>query len=222
MEKDNNLLDEQEGLKNKDEVKTSLEMFKRDIENFFLATEIDEKALDVHVESLLNLISFDVAEIHNQLESITEDKSWENVINRLEECDRTNRNPLIYHYMFFNRIQWSSELFDDFYKDLQKIISFCDFGDSAENIMKTQITLGINNEKTRLKLLEREMDLDYMIIYCRAMELFEKKIKGQLLQLNDPENASIDRDYHSNNELNSESACDDGKLNTHVRQKTYK
>lgn len=216
MEKNQHLNEKQETLKNKDEVETSLKMFRRDIEHFFLATEIDVTALDVSVESLLNLISTDVVEIHNQIESIIEDKLWNNVINRLEEYGRTNQNPLIYQYMFFNRTQWGSESFDDFYKDLQKIMIFCNFGNHAENLMKTQIILGINNEKARFQLLERKMDLEYMIIYCRAMELFEKKLKVQASQLNSHNNSSMNLECHSNNEQLSDAACDEGKPNTRI------
>lgn len=199
-----------ETLKNKDEVETSLKIFRQDIEHFFLAVEYNEKALNVHVESLLNLIATDVTEIHNQIDSITEDKSWDNVLNRLEKRCQTNQNPLIYQYMFFNRTQCDSESFDDFYKDLQKIMNFCDFGNLAESLMKTQIRLGINNEKTRFRLLEREMDLNYMVIYCRMMELFEKKRKVQVSRLYSI-NSSINLECYSNNELNSEATCDEGK-----------
>lgn len=133
---------------------SSFKIFRQEILTFFTATETLKKSKDVQVARLLNLIGSDARKIYYQIEDSIKDKSdWNNIINAIEKRCLPKKNVIMCQFKFLQRKQQESETFDQFFTELNELIKSCSFGECEENLMRTQIVLGISNKTTQQKLL---------------------------------------------------------------------
>lgn len=87
-------------------------------------------------------------------------------------------NTCVRRHIFNSRAQHSNETFDAFLNDLRILSSDCEFGQLKDSLIKDQIVCGINNKKTKDRLLrEPDLDLTKAINTCKAAEQTDIHIK---------------------------------------------
>ena len=69
-----------------------------------------------------------------------------------EHCE-PNKNVSYEKYKFFSRAQESGESIDQYVTILRKLCETCEFGTLKNSLIKDRIVLGVNNTKTRERLL---------------------------------------------------------------------
>lgn len=137
-----------------------------------------------------------------------EDQTLDKMLNELQEYCLAKKNSLVCLYEFFNRKQSEFESFDQFYTDLQRLIENCNFGAIEENLMRVQIVLGIHDIEIQQQLLEKNMELSYIITYCRHIERM-KIIKKEDLHKRTTDCFLSDLE----NTIKRKIACKKGKIN---------
>lgn len=77
----------------------------------------------------------------------------EKVLLKFEEHCELKKNVSYERYKFFSRAQESSESIDQYVMILRKLCETCEFGTMKNSLIKDRIVLGVNNTKTRERLL---------------------------------------------------------------------
>lgn len=101
------------------------------------------------------------------------EESVESILKTLEEYCIPKTNDIIEHFNFFNRKQQEVEQFDVWYTDLKKLIKGCNFGETENKILRTQIVLGISDMETQTRLLRDDIELTKVVSYCQSVERAE-------------------------------------------------
>lgn len=150
----------------------NFKIFNQEIKIYFKATETDKKDKDVQVARLLNLMGHDGLKLYNTIKKSGEE-SVESILKTLEEYCIPKTNEIIEHFNFFNRKQQEGEQFDIWYTDLKKLIKGCNFGETENKILRTQIVLGISDKETQTRLLRDDIELSKVVSYCQSVERAE-------------------------------------------------
>lgn len=101
------------------------------------------------------------------------EESVESILKTLEEYCIPKTNEIIERFQFFNRKQQEDEQFDVWYTDLKKLIKGCNFGETENKILRTQIVLGIFDKETQTRLLRDDIELTNVVTYCQTVERAE-------------------------------------------------
>ena len=82
-------------------------------------------------------------------------------------------------YVFHQRVQQPGESFDDFFADLRKMASTCEFADLEDSLIRDRIIIGIRDEPTRRKLLQiRKLSLADAAQACKASEATSRRLRA--------------------------------------------
>jgi hypothetical protein len=82
-------------------------------------------------------------------------------------------------YVFNQRTQSPGETFDVFLADLRRLAKSCEYGDVEDSILRDRIVVGVRDDATRRKLLQRrKLELADAIDICKSSEVASKQLKA--------------------------------------------
>jgi len=80
-------------------------------------------------------------------------------------------------YLFHQRIQQLGESFDNFYADLRKMATTCEFADLEDSLIRDRIVIGIRDDPTRRRLLQiKKLSLAETVESCKASEATSRRL----------------------------------------------
>lgn len=157
----------------------SWKIFKRDFEQFLVATSKDKVDSKIKTALLLrtigkrgNLIyeSFTWAEDGDKVK-------YNKVIQQFDNYCKPRINLIARTHALLTCKQ-GNQTVDEFITELHTIASLCDFQDMYNRMVLHALILGIENDKTRRKLFEQnDADLDKAVELCRREESTSKDFK---------------------------------------------
>ena len=154
--------------------------FKQKYTNYEIATGINSKASSTRVATLLTVIGNDAIDVFNTLtwDAEGDDKKIEKVLLKFEEHCEPKKNVSYERYKFFSRAQESGESIDQYVTILRKLCETCEFGTLKNSLTKDRIVLGVNNTKTRERLLRvPDLTLEKALDVVRSAEATEIQMK---------------------------------------------
>ena len=154
--------------------------FKQKYANYEVATGISSKDSATRVATLLTVIGNDAIDVFNTLtwDEEGDDKKIEKVLLKFEEHCEPKKNVSYERYKFFSRAQESGESIDQYVTILRKLCETCDFGTLKNSLIKDRIVLGVNNTKTRERLLRvPDLTLEKALDVVRSAEATEMQMK---------------------------------------------
>lgn len=146
---------------------------------YLLATESNNKAVEVNIAILLHAIGEKAQEKYDTFElSVADAKDYDKVVKAFENFCVPKRNESVCRHVFFQRNQKPDESFEDFLTDLKKLSQDCSFGSLKDSLIKDRIISGIRNTQLKDRLLREEnLSFDRCTQLCRAAELANQRIE---------------------------------------------
>ncbi|XP_075159688.1 uncharacterized protein LOC142232866 [Haematobia irritans] len=185
--------------------KKNWKIFKEDFEDFIVARNV--KLSEASKLALLrNQIGPDGKEIIRNLELSDEDrKSYEKVINALDNLFGSHTNILYERFVFYNRNQMEHEPVESFIKEIRELASSCEFSNVCE-MVRDRIVLGVSDKKLQEKLLKMEnITMEQATLECK---IFEKQ-KEQVRAVQETKKIVDEVKEHSGITDNNDDACID-------------
>ena len=148
--------------------------FRREWKFYELAAGIHEKAQEVRVASLLNVIGKEGMDTYEtfQWERSSDALKIDKVLEKFEERCVPVRNETYERYIFFKREQFSDESLDSYITALMKLSESCGFGALRESLVRDQLILGVKDYRILEKLLrKRYLNLDKAIETIKASQV---------------------------------------------------
>ena len=161
-------------------VSESWKKFRQKYTNYEIATGIHTKESATRVATFLTIIGNDAIDVFNTLtwDFVGDDKKIEKVIQKFEEFCEPRKKLSYERYKFFFRAQDSDETIDQYVTVLRKLSETGEFGTLKNSLIKDRIVLGVNNVKTRERLLRvPDLTLEKAFDVVRSAEATEKQIK---------------------------------------------
>ena len=141
---------------------------------------ISSKDSATSVATLLTVIGNDAINFFNTLTWDEEgnDKKIEKVLLKFEEHCEPKKNVNYETYKFFARAQESGESIDLYVTILRELCETCKFGTLKNSLIKDRIVLGVNNTKTRERLLRvPDLTLQKALDVVRSAEVTDMQMK---------------------------------------------
>ena len=154
--------------------------FKQKYTNYEIATGISAKGDATRVATLLSVIGNDAIDVFNTLtwDAEGDDKKIDKVIQKLEQHCEPKKNVSYERYKFNSRSQESGETIDQYVTILRKLSESCEFGTLKDSLIKDRIVLGVNNQKTRERLLRvPDLTLGKALDVVRSAEVTEQQMR---------------------------------------------
>ena len=154
--------------------------FKQKYTNYEIATGISSKDSSTRVATLLTVIGNDAIDVFNTLtwDEEGDDNKIEKVLLKFMEHCEPKKNVSYERYRFFSRAQESGESINQYVTILRKLCETCEFGTLKNSLIKDRIVLGINNPKTRERLLRvPDLTLEKALGVVRSAEATEMQMK---------------------------------------------
>ena len=105
-------------------------------------------------------------------------KKIEMVLLKFEEHCEPKKSVSCQRYKFFSRAQESGKSIDQYVTILRKLCETCEFGTLKKSLVKDRIVLGVNNTKTRERLLRvPDLTLEKALDVVRSAEAKDKQMK---------------------------------------------
>ena len=181
--------------------------FKQKYTNYEIATGISSKDSATRVATLLTVIGNDAIDVFNTLtwDEEGDDKKIEKVLLKFEEHCEPKKNVSYERYKFFSRAQESGESIDQYVTILRKLCETCEFGTLKNSLIKDRIVLGVNNTKTRERLLRvPDLTLQKALDVVRSAEATDMQMKelddSSVHGIGREKNKSTDKKTPSDNE----------------------
>ena len=137
--------------------------FKQKFTNYEIVTGINKKESATRVATLLTVIGNDAIDVFNTIawDAEGDDTKIDKVLQKFEEHCEPKKNVSYERYKIFSRAQESGETIDQYVTVLRKLSETCEFGTQRNSLIKDRIVLGVNNCKTRERLLRvQELTLE--------------------------------------------------------------
>ena len=141
---------------------------------------ISSKDSATSVATLLTVIGNGAINVFNTLTWDEEgnDKKIEKVLLKFEEHCEPKKNVSYERYKFFARAQESGESIDLYVTILRELCETCKFGTLKNSLIKDRIVLGVNNTKTRERLLRvPDLTLQKALDVVRSAEATDMQMK---------------------------------------------
>ena len=124
---------------------------------------------------------------------------------KFEEHCEPKKNASYERYKFFSRAQESGESIDQYVTILRKLCETCEFGTLKNSLIKDRIVLGVNNTKTRERLLRvPDLTLQKALDVVRSAEATDMQMKelddSSVHGIGREKNKSTDKKTPSDNE----------------------
>lgn len=153
------------------------QIFKDDFEDFVTAR--NAKMNDaVKLALLRNQIGQEGKDIIKALAISDEDRcKYDNVIKALDEFFAPKTNILYERFVFYNRNQKENEPIDEFVKELQELVSSCNF-ENASEMLRDRVVFGVADLNLQEKLLKMEdIEVEKAITECRIYEKQKQQVR---------------------------------------------
>ena len=165
---------------NSGNISTNWKKFKQRYLDYEIATGINEKNNATRVETFLTVDGNEALDVYDTLiwDNEGDDKKIDNVLEEFEEYCEPKKNVSYERYVSFSRAQESNKNIDQYVTTLKKPCETSEFGTLKNSLIRDRIVLGINNQRTRERLLrEPDMTLEEPWQLVRAAETTEKHLK---------------------------------------------
>ena len=166
--------------------------FKRAWDSYALATELNKKAEDVQVATLLTVIGEEAREVYSTFtgwENAGDSKKIAPVLEQFRRYCEPQKNTPFERYCFNRRCQEAGESYDQYRTALRKLAANCDFGSiTQDELLRDRLVFGVRDSKVRERLLrEPALTLKRTDEICRSAE----STVSQLKLVQDGQGASI-------------------------------
>lgn len=155
-----------ENLKLSGSLAENFKIFKDEITVFFEATETTSKPMKTQVARLLNLLGIEGLKLYRSFKTDNTKEAVDSILQILEEYCTPKRNEVMEHFKFFTRKQLPEENFDKYLSVLRNLVKTCSFGEIEDNLLRTQIVLGVASKELQAKLLRSDLTLEKTINVC--------------------------------------------------------
>lgn len=146
--------------------------WKRDWEEFRIATELDSKSETIQIATLKNMIGSEARDLYDTFDISEDDDDfgYDAVVAAFANFCEPKKREIYERFVFYNRNQKDGESFDAYLMELKRLIRTCNF-DNDEEMIRDRIVIGIQSKKLQSKLLAKD-DLTYKLAVdmCRADE----------------------------------------------------
>lgn len=167
-----------ENLKLSGNIAENFKLFKDEIIVYFEATETTGKSEKIQVARLLNLLGSDGLQLYRSIKRSDDEKETVgSILAHLENYCIPKINEIMEHFKFFTRKQLIDEKIDKYYAELRILVKTCNFGTIEDNLLRSQIVLGVANKELQTRLLRDDLTLDKVIKLCQAVEQDENNSK---------------------------------------------
>lgn len=169
-------------------IKENWRIWKQKFEIYSTATELNKKDEKIQCAQLLYHMGEDAIEIYNSFTFAKEDlNKIEPLKKKFEEYFIPKKNLTYERYKFFTARQGSNTI-EQFITSLKNQANNCEFGQEElkNELIKTMVIIGINDDAVREKLLQRESDTLEKAIECCILteaarhQLEDMKIKKEI------------------------------------------
>ena len=149
--------------------------FKRAWDSYALATELNEKAEDVQVATLLTIIGEEAREVYSPFTGWAREgdhKKIKPVLEKFGQYCKPRKNIPFERYRFNRHCQKAGESYEQYCTALRKVAENCDFITiTPDEILHDRLVFGIRDGKTRERLLrEPALTLKRTHEICRSAE----------------------------------------------------
>ena len=152
-------------------------LFKLTCENYAATTDIEKKAANVQVGTLLSVISKECLQIYKNLLMSAEERADTKILERLTNDFEPKQNMIYQRYMFNSCTQEQSEKFNAYLIKLRHLIKTCEYSALEDELLRDQIVTGTRNKNVLARLLsEYQLTLDQAIDICWSTEQVEQQL----------------------------------------------
>ncbi|KAK3723357.1 hypothetical protein QZH41_002823 [Actinostola sp. cb2023] len=165
----------------RDKLVENWKTFKQMWQNYAVITNMRAQTEEYRIVLFLHCIGPDALRIYNGFDFATEEeqKSLENVIQKFDQYAIGELNETYERFQFNDRNQKPGESIDSYVTALRNQSKTCNFCKCMnESLIRDRIVCGIQNPKTRQRLLqERKLDIKKCIDICRSAETAAAQLK---------------------------------------------
>lgn len=153
-------------------------LFRAAYENYEIASGLEEKVLKIRLANLLAIIGTEGFQLYNALPLTADDKSSiMKLLDALEEHISPQTNTIHQRFLFHIAKQEEFEPIDQYILRLRKLVSTCNYGGVASEMIRDKIVFGIRNDALRHKLLTRaDLTLAIAISECQLAEATAQQV----------------------------------------------
>ena len=149
----------------------------RRFERFRLASELNKKDEESHVNTLIYSMGDEAEDILQSFGMSKDDRKKYNAVKKKFEGHFIIKRNVIFERARFNmRVQTEGESVDNFITDLYTLAEFCDFSDLRDELIRDRIVLGIRDKALSERLqLEADLTLEKAVNLVRQKEVVRKQ-----------------------------------------------
>ncbi|GFU23914.1 transposon Tf2-9 polyprotein [Nephila pilipes] len=147
----------------------------------FTRTEKDERADEIKIAILLNLLGSEGLEIYNtfKFESPESKANYSEVLQKFGEYCSLRQNVVYERYNFFSYVQLEGQTTESYVTHLKTLASTCEFAEQENGLIQDRIYLGIKDKGLQEGLLrENNLGLEKAIEIVRAAEANRELIRN--------------------------------------------
>ena len=149
-------------------------------ELYKVASGLHKKDEKIQVATLLHVLGKECVEIYSNF--VWENEGDRDKIAVVEEKFKAHCAPLtslhFNRHLFTERKQQESETVDDFCSALKTLAKNCDLGDKEESWITSMLVLGLKDQSSKERLMEREQNLEKTLTAARIAETSKQHMKS--------------------------------------------
>ena len=154
--------------------------WRRQWDNYTIATGLGEKSENVQVATLLTCLG---PEALNLLDGLCPDEDDQKkvsiVLTKFEEFCVGTKNETFERYKFNSRNQENGEPIEIYVAELRKLAKSCNYRDLEDSLIRDRIVLGVPDVSVRKRLLqELDLDLAKAVSVVKAHEATQKQMQN--------------------------------------------
>lgn len=155
--------------------------YEEDIESYVLRLKHFFKANDIKdgnkVSILITVIGPKVLSVLSDIISPKkiDEESYDDLCKVLIEHYAPKRLVVAERYMFYSRVQKSTETISEFVVAIKHLASSCEFKSFLTDALRDKLISGISNDGIRQKLLSEELDFNKALAFALRLEQAERQ-----------------------------------------------
>ncbi|UYV85151.1 K02A2.6-like [Cordylochernes scorpioides] len=155
----------------------TFETFYERLEQFLILEEAGDEKKKAYLLTLMGSKTYGV--LKNLCSPILpKDKTFDNLIDILKRHFSPKRSIVVERFIFFKRMQLKEESISDYFVEIKRLASSCNFGNFLEDSLRDKMVCGLYNAKIQNRILsEGDISLAKVIEIALSMEAAEKNTK---------------------------------------------
>ena len=149
-------------------------------ELYKVASGLNKKDEKIQVATLLHVLGKECVEIYSNF--VWENEGDRDKIAVVEEKFKAYCAPLtsrhFNRHLFIERKQQEGETVDEFCSALRTLAKNCDLGDKEESWITSMLVLGLKDQSSKERLMERDQDLEKTLTAARIVETSKQHMKS--------------------------------------------